>query len=167
MENTSTNTLFVRSVQLGIATRKALSSSAPVGIVQAAKEFSHDGSRKRGEAFAAGLLSAGFFLGAASNYASCEQGKKRSVADPDLYPSESSAELHSIVGTGPQDPMTVYAKMAIKRVSEGAKGPTAQATSPSSNATVEKISSKYMNEMTADELRIEEATRKAKQHSGG
>lgn len=110
-------------------------------------------------------MSAGFFFGAGS-YASCEEGKSRSVADPDLYPGELGAKQV----LAPKDPMTVYAKMAIKRESEGTKSsqtPTAQATSPSINANVEKVSSKYMNELTADELRIEEATRKAKQHSGG
>lgn len=157
---------ILQSRRLGITTKKALSSSAPVGLFQAVKESWHDGSRKGGEAFTAGLLSAGFFLGA-SNYASCEQGKKRSVADPDLHLSESSAEPPSKVGPAPKDPMTVYANMAIKRVSDGVKGPTAQATSPSTNATVEKVTSKFMNELTADELRIEEKSRKAKQHSGG
>lgn len=138
-----------------------------VSLFEAARESWSDGSRRGSEAFTAvALMSAGVCLGAGS-YASCEKGKKRSVVDPDLYPSDSGTKQ----GPPLKDPMTVYAKMAIKR--EAAKGingsrtPTAQATSPTTNATVDKVSSKYINELTADELRIEEATRKAKQHSGG
>ena len=138
----------------------------PLGVFQAARESWNDESRKGYGVFtAAALMSTGFFIGAGSN-SSCEQGKKRSVTDPDLYKGESGTKQ----GPPLKDPMTVYAKMAIKRETEGIKGSqtrTAQATSPANNAAVDKVSSKYINELTADELRIEEATRKAMQHSGG
>ncbi|CAJ1954242.1 unnamed protein product [Cylindrotheca closterium] len=158
--------LFSRKIfqsrKLAITTKKAFSSSASTDFFQSVREC--DGSGKGGEAFtAAALVSAGLFLGA-GRYTSCEQ--KRIVADSDLYPGQAGVKR----GPAPKDPMTVYAKMAIQRESEGSKGfqtPTAQATSPSTNTTVEKVSSKYIHELTADELRIEEATRKAKQHSGG
>lgn len=140
------------------------SSSASVGLFQATRDSWSEGPRQGGGGFAAAALaSAGLFFGGGCSYASCELSKKRSVSDPDLYPSESGSKP----GPAPKDPMTVYAKMAIKRESEDAHSPKAQATSPSTNTTIEKVSSKYINEMTADELRIEEATRKAKQHSGG
>jgi hypothetical protein len=109
----------------------------------------------------------------------------------------SSSPNQATNASAPKDPMTVYAKYAIQREIEeaGSKsddGATTQATSPieaakpaeatkSAEATkpVEATSPaeglfkpvaapvKYIGDMTAEELRIEEATRKAKQHSGG
>lgn len=61
----------------------------------------------------------------------------------------------------------MYAKLAMKREIE--ENQAAQATSPTDDKATKNldVAKKYMNELTAEELRIEEATRKAKQHSGG
>jgi hypothetical protein len=124
---------------------------------------------------AAAAVAGGVFLGAGS-MASCEHKKKTNVLDPKTFPTEEVSEAVPIPATSasePKDPMTVYAKYAIKRESEGSEGPSntqaPQATSPFDEKApqLESVSKKYIHEMTAEELRIEEATRKAKQHSGG
>lgn len=99
----------------------------------------------------------------------------------------SSPYKASKVG-GLQDPMTIYAKMAVKQALKGGEqaapatvagsatqGATAQATSPTEerkNRMLEEqkeaiIEREALANMTPEELKIEEATRKAKQHSGG
>lgn len=110
----------------------------------------------------------------------CEKRRRSNVDDPRTFPTEDNNPLSV------QDPMTVYAKMALQREmeeqeqqrnSEPVVASTtknsevqqkAQATSPVLDKVAkESYAKKYMNEMTAEELKIEEATRKAKQHSGG
>lgn len=108
----------------------------------------------------------------------CERRRKTNVDDPKTFPTEDNNSLSV------QDPMTVYAKMAVQReleeqeqqvnsenvatTNDGEVEQKAQATSPVIDKVAkESYAKKYMNEMTAEELKIEEATRKAKQHSGG
>lgn len=116
----------------------------------------------------------GIFVGA-TNIVNCEAERPKPAvpvvtplsvsendSDGDLELSESSPS--SI----PKDPMTPYARFAAKReIQEEEAAKTVQATSPATNNTGDAIPSKYISDMTVEELRIEEATRKAKQHSGG
>ena len=113
----------------------------------------------------AAVAAGGMFLGA-GNVASCEmQRKKSNVEDPKTFPTPDEDQPN------PKDPMTPYAKMAAKREIEEAEHAeevaTAQATSPLPKENGDILAKKYISDMTAEELRIEEATRKAKQHSGG
>ena len=131
----------------------------------------------RAAALAGGLLLAGS-TGLAS--ASCERRRKTNVIDPHTYPVNNSDEDDD---SDVKDPMTIYAKHAIhKEMAE--EGQQAQESTPvdatskveeesevqatSTSVKIETSPSKYSGGgMSADELRIEEATRKAKQHSGG
>jgi len=125
---------------------------------------------------AAVIAAGGIFLGTGS-VASCEMDKKKSnVMDLETFPTtEESVDGGSKttkLAEVPQDPMTLYAKFAVKREIEQAEEEkeadtsSAQATSPSDKIG-DVLPSKYISDMTVEELRIEEATRKAKQHSGG
>jgi hypothetical protein len=154
------------SFQLAAPAKKTFSSASSARWLQPVFGSWQEGSSQNDAFVAAAALSAGVFLGAGS-IASCERRRNTNATDPHLFPSESSSESNddSIEATS-------YAKMAIKREIEGSDNtsePVAQATSPTESETVssETVSNKYINEMTAKELRIEEATRKAKQHSGG
>lgn len=83
-------------------------------------------------------------------------------------PGEGNAD-EPLSAEGPKDPMTLYAKFAAKREMEEEENTveaSAQATSPAKQSG-DVIPKKYISDMTVEELRIEEATRKAKQHSGG
>ena len=111
------------------------------------------------------LAAGGLFLGA-STVVSCESMKPKShTNDPLTFPVPELEEPSE-----PQDPLTSYGKLAAKMVTQEEsehqqvterRPPTqAQATSPTDPG-------KYVGDMSAEELRIEEATRKAKQHSGG
>ena len=116
----------------------------------------------------------GILLGA-TNVVACEAERPKpaapmstpfSVAENDSHEEASESSPSSI----PKDPMTPYARFAAKREleeeQEAAK--MVQATSPATaNSGGDAIPSKYISDMTVEELRIEEATRKAKQHSGG
>lgn len=172
----NSNTTLNSRLQLSSHGTKAFTTASSVRLLQPLFG-SWQERRSQSDAFvAAAALSAGFLLGAGS-IASCDS-KKTNAVDPHLFPFESSEKTGvSIQATSsaPRDPMTVYAKMAIKREVEDSKGasePVAQATSPKANGPkptviAEKVVKKPINEMSANELRIEEATRKAKQHSGG
>lgn len=114
-------------------------------------------------AAAAGCLCLG-----AGSVASCEMNRTKSnIQDPQTFPAVVLEER-----VVPKDPMTPYGKFAAKVEMEAAEhqeGETeeparAQATSPAEETV---LPSKYTSDMSAEELRIEEATRKAKQHSGG
>jgi N-terminal domain of ribose phosphate pyrophosphokinase len=108
------------------------------------------------------IAAGGLFLGAGT-VVSCES--KKTANDPLTFPLPELEET-----TEPQDPLTSYGKFAAKMVMQEEsdhqqdnerRPPTqAQATSPTDPG-------KYVGDMSAEELRIEEATRKAKQHSGG
>jgi N-terminal domain of ribose phosphate pyrophosphokinase len=115
------------------------------------------------------IAAGGLFLGAGT-VASCDMTRtKNNVHDPVTFPIPDLEDQ-----ADPQDPMTPYAKLAarmeIQKESEQQEevrhhpAARAQATSSSDVAT---NPSKYLSDMSAEELRIEEATRKAKQHSGG
>jgi hypothetical protein len=121
---------------------------------------------------AAVVAAGGIFLGAGS-VAYCEMPRKNSkgnVKDPKAFPTaDENAVDESASMEGPKDPMTLYAKLAAKQEleeEENTVGASAQATSPAKQAG-DVLPSKYISDMTVEELRIEEATRKAKQHSGG
>lgn len=153
-------------------------------IQPAFTSWQENSSNKKAEWMA--IAAGGVFLGAGS-VASCERGfgkrRKTNAIDPMTFPTEddnSSEAENTITATSssPKDPMTVYAKYAVRREMEGAQEsqseatvsePKTQATSPARAKTVfkEALEKKYMDDMTSEELRIEEATRKAKQHSGG
>jgi hypothetical protein len=129
-------------------------------------------SNSTGAAWAAAALVFGGVALSAEEKSFCEQ-RKSNVLDPKTFPTEDNQES-SIQATsaGLKDPLTVYAKYAAQREledeAESAPEQATQATSPVLDKEAkEMIAKKYMNEMTADELKIEEATRKAKQHSGG
>jgi hypothetical protein len=115
------------------------------------------------------LAAGGLFLGAGT-VASCETNRKEiHVKDPMTFPVPDLEDQSE-----PRDPMTHYAKLAAKMESqeqseqqqdvEHEPSARAQATSATEKTV---IPSKYISDMSAEELRIEEATRKAKQHSGG
>ena len=139
-------------------------------------------------------FTAGGLLIGAGSVSSCEYAKKRTnVVDPKTYPTEpeddedddsnqKSELLSSIQATSsaPRDPMTIYAKLAIKREmeeqdehSEMPAPATPQTVSASTQATspvavpTKKTVKTGPPELSDEEIRIEEATRKAKQHSGG
>lgn len=105
----------------------------------------------------------------AGSVASCDMHRKTSnVMDPKTFPTED--DFSPSTEAEVKDPMSLYARLAAKREIEEASAEQAsnstQATSPATKPT-DIISNKFINEMTVEELRIEEATRKAKQHSGG
>ncbi len=99
-----------------------------------------------------------------------------STVPPTRYQTTSSPLKSSKAG-GLKDPMTIYAKMAMKQALKDENAiptATAQATSPTEdrkNRVLEDqkkgAESEILTPLTPEELRIEEATRKAKQHSGG
>jgi hypothetical protein len=111
-----------------------------------------------GMAVAAAVAAAGI-LGGATTIAMCEQ-----VRDPKTYTCNNDEDVVDIV----KDPMSSYALYAARmEMHEGQKAQM-QATSPSEPTPAEMPSfSAHPSTMTAEEERIEEATRKAKQHSGG
>jgi hypothetical protein len=113
-------------------------------------------------AVAAVAAAASGILGGAVTVAACE--KSLNCKDPKTFRDEN--EEHT-VEPEEKDPMTVFAKLAIKREMQE-KAMTMQATSPSAPTPSEMPSfSAHPDDMTAEEARIEQATRKAKQHSGG
>jgi hypothetical protein len=81
----------------------------------------------------------------------------------------------------PKDPMTVYQQIAIKRQKEedadkaskhgpppsSSKATRATSPTPAEDKAARMVGDQYLTEMSAEELKIEEAARKAKQHSGG
>jgi len=153
------------------ATKKAFSSMRNLQPAVAFSTFQDTNSTVA--AWAAAALVFGGVALSAEEKSFCEQRRKSNVLDPKTFPTEEKQES-SIQATsaGPRDPMTVYAKMAVQREMEEKEAsepePSAQATSPVLDKVAkESYAKKYMNEMTAEELKIEEATRKAKQHSGG
>eukprot|EP00980_Cylindrotheca_fusiformis_P022563 scaffold9439_cov115-Cylindrotheca_fusiformis.AAC.8 len=157
-------------------TKKAFASAPSAGLLEPVCFSSHEECSQRGSFVAAAALSAGILLGTC-RITSCEQQKQANAVKPNLFSIDSNSTNVGInaVSSAPRDPMTVYAKIAIKREiekTETSPEPVAQATSPkaavgAATEAAEVVSSKYINEMTANELLIEEATRKAKQHSGG
>jgi hypothetical protein len=95
----------------------------------------------------------------------------------------TSSPFKSSKAGGLKDPMTIYAKMAVKQALKeeqqatkvSARPTTPQATSPTEDRKNRQLEhqKEAMTEhdalahMTPEELKIEEAARKAKQHSGG
>jgi hypothetical protein len=139
---------------------------------------------------AAAAAAGGLFLGAGS-LAACDSNKQTNVKDPQTFPfqdilgdTDDSPDDEPAVQAKHldlKDPMTEYAKHAIKmELKEAARNKTSvtkvevatpeatQATSPKLDFTaITAAQSKIRSELSAEELRIEESTRKAKQHSGG
>jgi N-terminal domain of ribose phosphate pyrophosphokinase len=145
----------------------------------------------------------------AGTIAACDANRKFNVVDPLTFPTpdeeaddepqldldsdfstpstsqqhHTSSPFKSTKSGGLKDPMTIYAKMALKQALKEEQAAaattqeaTAQATSPTEDrknrqleeqkeAIVERADA--LAHMTPEELKIEEATRKAKQHSGG
>jgi hypothetical protein len=115
-------------------------------------------------AAAAGILGA---AGTAATVVACE--KSLNCRNPRTYYDEQE-EKEASQEVAEKDPMTVFAKLAIRREmqEQAQKSTTVQATSPSAPSPSEMPSfSAHPDDMTAEEARIEQATRKAKQHSGG
>lgn len=133
-----------------------------------------EGSSQNDTFTAAAALSFGLVAGAGS-IASCERRRKTTnVVDPHTFSSTKTPDsIESTIqatSSAPKDPMTSYATYAVqKEIEEEESAGGAQATSPAETkaSIAEDVSKKYMNELTSQELRVEEATRKAKQHSGG
>lgn len=153
------------------------------------------GDEKRSWATAVAL--AGSALLGAGTVAACDGApsmtKKSNVLDPQTYPyatsspadgqTTSSTKLrrtNTSKSDNPVDPMTVYAKMAIKKELEEQKNTQQQqfqATSPTEErkqahlaehkAAIAEAVANGNPGMTAQEWEIEKATKKAKQHSGG
>jgi len=145
------------------------------------------------QSWAAAVALAGSALLGAGTIAACDSAptmsKKTNVMDPQTYPSADESQASSssnskrkITGKSdnPKDPMTVYAKMAIKTEMEEqkeAQQQRMQATSPTEErkkahlaehkAAIAAAVADGIPEMTAQEWEIEKATKKAKQHSGG
>lgn len=164
-----------KMIRLAPSNKKALSSASSTRMLQPAFGSWQEGGAQSNPWTAAVTLSAVVLLGAGSTV-SCEHRKKSNVIDPNIFPAEGAPEPNDIsiqaTSSAPKDPMTVYAKMAIKREmekNESSVSQQTQATSPASGneSKVQRVGKKFINELTADELRIENATRKAKQHSGG
>jgi len=124
-----------------------------------------DGSSWSSFAVATAAAATGI-LGGAATVAACE--KRLNCKDPKTFYDEEEqyADNEEVEG---KDPMTVFARLAMKReMQEEAQQSTMQATSPSAPTPAEMPSfSAHPDDMTAEEARIEQATRKAKQHSGG
>ena len=157
--------------QLNIQGTRTFASIRPI---QAAGNKWDDASSRQRNAMAA-LAAASMVVGAGSMATSCERRRKTNVVDPKAYPSmglpqdsnvDDSTSIQATSSTGPKDPMTVYQKFAMKREAETANSKSARATSPS-GGSAPPVGNQYLSELSAEELRIEEATRKAKQHSGG
>jgi len=122
---------------------------------------------------------------------------KKNVLDPQTFPTpdeeddevvdEQAPSASTEQGTkvsptaatsGLKDPMTIYAQMAVKQAlkEEQQQQATAQATSPTEDRKSRQLAEKKealtegtdpLAQMTPEEMKIEERTRKAKQHSGG
>lgn len=154
---------FVPLFQLQVS-RKAFSTAN--SFQPAAFAAWQDNSSRQQAGWTMAAVAAGGMLLGAGNVASCEMQRNRTnLEDPRTFPTPEEDQGN------PQDPMTLYAKMAAKREIEEAEHSeetaTAQATSPLPKENEDILSKKYISDMTAEELRIETATRKAKQHSGG
>lgn len=157
-----------------LSSRKAYASSRAFQPAAFAS-WQDGGLNGRPGAMAAIIAAGGVFLGV-GNVSCCEMNKKTSnVEDPGIFssPDEDTSDQSSPdeVNGVPKDPVTPYAKFAAKREmekeqEEKANATTTQATSPGGNLG-ELLPNQYISDMTVEELRIEEATRKAKQHSGG
>mmetsp|Transcript_22865 Transcript_22865/g.64740 ORF Transcript_22865/g.64740 Transcript_22865/m.64740 type:complete len:499 (+) Transcript_22865:2-1498(+) len=174
----ATRRILARS-RVVVTGRKGVSSMRTLQPAFSKWEDATGGSSSKTAWSAMAAAAAGLMLGAGSASA-CEFRKKTNVIDPHAYPSAVGAaadEDEDDVGTSlpsanVKDPMSVYAKSAAKReLEEATASPEPDApTEPSATATSPRSvleAAKYANDMSAEELRIEEATRKAKQHSGG
>jgi hypothetical protein len=119
---------------------------------------SKEGTSWSGMAVAAAVAATGL-LGGATTIAVCEH-----VRDPKTYFCKDYKDVVEIV----KDPKTSYALYASKMEIQEDRKARMQATSPSEPTPAEMPSfAADQSTMTAEEARIEEATRKAKQHSGG
>jgi hypothetical protein len=198
---------YIQSSPASVATRKISSLRAfqPVFSTwrqtEGASSNSSSSSNAKQSWTAAAALAGGSILGAGT-IAACDANTRRSnVLDPKTFPTpdddvdeedvtvrENENPSKISTSNGLKDPMTIYAKMAVKQALKenqepaGADqqgtalpAPTAQATSPNQdrqNRVLEEQKEALkehdaLAHMTPEELKIEEATRKAKQHSGG
>lgn len=104
---------------------------------------------------------------ATGTVASCEKAPKKStLKDPQCLPTSQSAMEETEASDGPKDPMTLYAKLAAKRELQQETVEETASSAQATSKTVDIRENQYVGDMTVEELRIEEATRKAKQHSG-
>ena len=164
-----------------MAQGKKFFSTSSARALQSSFNSWQDGSATQQTALVAAVVAAGGAFFGVSNAAEFEgsftKRRKTNVIDPMTFPTKDEGALDGDDGTlfatssSPKDPMTSYAKYAIEREMKEVKDSEsrAQATSPVEEKApvIAAVEKKYINEMTAEELRIEEATRKAKQHSGG
>jgi len=168
---------------------------------RASSSSSWQQTKEENRSWAAAFALAGSALLGAGTVAACDGApsftKQTNVLDSQTHPSakeeclspdKSQAATPAMIKRtsttkpdNPIDPMTVYAKMAIKKEMEAeqmeAQQQRLQATSPSEErkaAALEEQKAQIvasvrdgMPEMTAQEWEIEKATKKAKQHSGG
>jgi len=174
---------------------RRLATSAAASSSSSSFSWQQAGDENRSWATAAAL--AGSALLGAGTVAACDGAptmtKKTDVLDPEFYASAtsspddgqptSSTKLKRTLTSksdNPVDPMTVYAKMAIKTEMEGEKKAQPQqfqATSPTEErkeahlaehkAAIAEAVANGTPAMTAQEWEIEKQTKKAKQHSGG
>jgi len=110
------------------------------------------------------LAAGGLFLGAGT-VASCDANlRKSNIKDPLTFPVPDLED-----SSDPRDPSTSYGKLAADMAMQEEAEHQSQEGQPSAQpqATSSAIAVKIVGDMTEDEVRIEEATRKAKQHSGG
>lgn len=120
-------------------------------------------------AAAFGVAAAAGLLGGTANVASCQRRRKSlNCRDPRTFVNEEEEKEEDGDAIEHKDPVTIYAKLAARREMQEEQQTAAVATSPSAPSPSEMPSfSAHPEDMTAEEARIEQATRKAKQHSGG
>jgi hypothetical protein len=134
-------------------------------------------------AWTAVAATAGALMLGGGSLTSCEWKKKTNVVDPQTYPVDEEGEPSNAINgssiqatssssraSGLKDPMSGYGISSANREPEkennGQDGASAQAVSPKEKEEL-TIGKKYLNDMSAEELRLEESARKNKQHSGG
>ena len=137
-----------------------------------------EGSSSSKRFTAAAAAAGGLFLGAGS-LAACDSTKQTNVMDPQTFPFQDilgdTDDFPAVQASSVdlKDPMTEYAKHAIKMELKAAEGDESESGTEVEPAKVEVAAPEATQatspklEGSAEELRIEESTRKAKQHSGG
>lgn len=136
-------------------------------VTPAAFSSWQDGGSHYTNSLAAVVAAGGVFLGT-SSVAYCEMSRENSKSKVSGLQAISANDNFS--AKGPEDSVLLDARSTTQRknVEQEARDAVApaQATSPVKQPG-DVLPSKYISDMTVEELRIEEATRKAKQHSGG
>jgi len=163
--------------------------ATPAAVASSSSSWQQKGGDEN-RSWAAAVALAGSALLGAGTIAACDGAptmtkKNTNILDPQAYPSakEDSSSTGECQATfpakikrtltskpdAPVDPMTVYAKIAIKtELEEQQKAEQRlQATSPTEERKSSIAAAEAVPTMTAQEWELEKATKKAKQHSGG